>query len=54
MEIWSSDGQIGRNKGWVNQLAEKLQASSLDERLCRELLVDLWANALRRLREAVC
>jgi len=51
METWSPDGQIARNKGWVNKLARKLQSNSLDERLCEELLVDLWANALRRLEE---
>ncbi|MFA0732200.1 MAG: hypothetical protein BKPUNTRY_001747 [Candidatus Fervidibacter sp.] len=51
MEQWSPDDQIACNKGWVNRLARKLQADKLDERLCEELLVDLWANALRRLEE---
>ncbi|MCS3918743.1 TIGR02710 family CRISPR-associated CARF protein [Fervidibacter sacchari] len=51
MERWSPDGQIARNKGWVNKLARKLMAQNPTERLCKELLVDLWANALRRLKE---
>jgi CRISPR-associated protein (TIGR02710 family) len=51
MERWSPDGQIARNKGWVNKLARKLQSDKPTERLCEELLVDLWANALRRLDE---
>lgn len=51
MQQWSSDGQIERNKGWINLLARKLQSGNLDERLCPELLVDLWANALRRIEE---
>lgn len=51
MQQWSSDGQIKRNKGWINLLARKLQSGNLDERLCPELLVDLWANALRRIEE---
>jgi CRISPR-associated protein (TIGR02710 family) len=51
MERWSPDGQIARNKGWVNKLVRKLQSDKPTERLCEELLVDLWANALRRLDE---
>lgn len=51
MERWSPDGQIAENKGWVNRLARKLQSGNLRERLCEELLVDLWANALRRFEE---
>lgn len=51
MERWSPEGQIAKNKGWVNILARKMQSESLNERLCPELLVDLWANALRRLEE---
>lgn len=51
MERWSPEDQIAKNKGWVNILARKMQSESLNERLCPELLVDLWANALRRLEE---
>lgn len=51
MEQWSPEGQIENNKGWVNKLAGKLQSEKLDDRLCPELLVDLWANALRRIEE---
>ncbi len=51
MERWSPDGRVKRNKGWVNKLARKLGAQNPAERLCEELLVDLWANALRRLTE---
>lgn len=51
MEHWSPDGQIACNKGWVNRLARKLQSERPTDRLCEELLVDLWANALRRLEE---
>lgn len=51
MERWSPDRQIACNKGWVNRLARKLQSERPTDRLCEELLVDLWANALRRLEE---
>ncbi|MGB9886322.1 MAG: TIGR02710 family CRISPR-associated CARF protein [Moorellales bacterium] len=43
--------QIGLNKGWVNRLAGKLKEKEPAHRLCPELLVDLWANAERRLQE---
>lgn len=46
---WSS--LIAVNKGWVNRLEKNLQSAQPTERLCEELLVDLWANALRRLHE---
>lgn len=52
MRQWSSaEKQIANNKGWVNKLARNLQSQDLNERLCKELLVDLWANALRRIEE---
>ncbi|MCX7844838.1 MAG: TIGR02710 family CRISPR-associated CARF protein [Candidatus Bipolaricaulota bacterium] len=40
-----------RNKGWVCRLSERLTSAEDKEKLCPELLVDLWANALRRLQE---
>ncbi len=49
IDLWSE--HIGRNKGWVNQVAKKLQEKEPAKRLCKELLVDLWANAGRRLEE---
>ena len=51
MKHWSPDRQIDCNKGWVGKLTKKLTAQNPTERLCKELLVDLWANALRRLKE---
>ena len=49
MEEWSP--QISINKGWVNIIANALESSDPRKRLCRELLVDLWMNADRRLEE---
>ncbi len=49
IDRWSP--QIACNKGWVNRLANKLKSQNLGDRLCEELLVDLWANAQRRLQE---
>lgn len=49
IDHWSS--QIATNKGWVNRLANKLRSDQPNDVLCEELLVDLWANALRRLKE---
>jgi len=49
IHLWSE--HIGRNKGWVNQVARKLQEKEPAKRLCKELLVDLWVNAGRRLEE---
>ncbi|GBC99211.1 hypothetical protein HRbin17_01733 [bacterium HR17] len=52
IQQWSSaEKQIADNKGWVNRLARNLQSPNLSQRLCKELLVDLWANALRRIEE---
>lgn len=51
MNQWSPDGQIAKNRDWVNILAGKLKSGNLNKRLCPELLVDLWANALRRIEE---
>lgn len=52
MQQWKSAGErIAGNKGWVNMLASKLQSQDLSEKLCEELLIDLWANALRRYEE---
>lgn len=52
MTQWSTaEEQIAINKGWVNKLAKIFQSQELKERLCEELLIDLWANALRRLEE---
>ncbi|MFN3421061.1 MAG: TIGR02710 family CRISPR-associated CARF protein [Armatimonadota bacterium] len=51
MQEWSAKDQIAKNKGWVNRLAQNLQSQDLNKQLCEELLVDLWANALRRLKE---
>ncbi len=52
MQQWlSAKEKIAGNKGWVNRLAKNLQSQDLNERLCKELLVDLWANALRRIDE---
>ncbi len=50
MERWSQ--KIAENKGWVNQITRALQSDDLSQRLCPQLLVDLWANALRRLQES--
>ncbi len=49
IERWSP--KIAENKGWVNCLVRNLQSEDLSQKLCPELLVDLWANALRRLEE---
>ncbi len=52
MRQWSSaEERIAKNKGWVNRLAQNLQSKDLTKRLCKELLVDLWANAMRRIEE---
>ena len=49
MEKWSN--KISANKGWVNRIAKALASNEPRQRLCRELLVDLWMNANRRLEE---
>jgi len=43
--------QILKNREWVGRIASKLKSNDPGQRLCDELLVDLWANALRRLEE---
>lgn len=49
INLWSP--QIAQNKGWVNMIASTLQSNDPSRQLCPKLLVDLWANALRRLEE---
>lgn len=52
MRQWSSaEERIAKNKGWVNRLTQNLQSEDLTKQLCKELLVDLWANAIRRIEE---
>ncbi|WP_027719167.1 TIGR02710 family CRISPR-associated CARF protein, partial [Desulfovirgula thermocuniculi] len=49
VERWPE--KVKENKGWVNQIARRLREEEPAKRLCAELLVDLWANAFRRLEE---
>ncbi|MEN3010383.1 MAG: TIGR02710 family CRISPR-associated CARF protein [Candidatus Bipolaricaulaceae bacterium] len=51
--IWPAEvgQQLLRNKGWVCRLSQKLESGEEKKRLCPELLVDLWANAQRRMEE---
>lgn len=51
LEGLAAASRIQKNRTWVGRIVSKLKSDDPMKRLCVELLVDLWANALRRLEE---